>query len=130
MNDSTSTLQPDVMQANGGAPNGTPAFEFRNLHRFFGRLKAVNNVSFKAWPGQVVGFIGPNGAGKTTTLKMLSGILHPTGGSARVLGHIPWQRKREFLRQIAMVRGSRPIGGPGKWRPGNTPGNAGASRAS
>ena len=77
-------------------------------------IPAVNGVSFSLEPGEVVGFIGPNGAGKTTTLKILSGILHPTSGNVRVLGHIPWERKREFLRQIAMVRGSRPIGGPGE----------------
>lgn len=60
----------------------------------------------------MVGFIGPNGAGKTTTLKILSGILHPTTGEATVLGFVPWKRERQFLRQIAMVRGSRPLGGP------------------
>jgi ABC-2 type transport system ATP-binding protein len=82
--------------------------------REYREIPAVNGVSFSLEPGEVVGFIGPNGAGKTTTLKILSGILHPTGGKVRVLGHIPWERKREFLRQIAMVRGSRPIGGPGE----------------
>src|SRR5882672_5385750 len=61
-----------------------PAFEFRNLHRFFGKLKAVNNVSFKAYPGQVVGFIGPNGAGKTTAMRILSTLDLPTAGDAFV----------------------------------------------
>jgi len=61
-----------------------PAFEFRNLHRFFGKLKAVNNVSFKAWPGQVVGFIGPNGAGKTTSMRILATLDLPTAGDAFV----------------------------------------------
>jgi ABC-2 type transport system ATP-binding protein len=84
------------------------------FNREYREIPAVNGVSFSLEPGEVVGFIGPNGAGKTTTLKILSGILHPTGGDVRVLGHIPWERKREFLRQIAMVRGSRPIGGPGE----------------
>jgi ABC-2 type transport system ATP-binding protein len=77
-------------------------------------IPAVDGISFSLEPGEVVGFIGPNGAGKTTTLKILSGILHPTGGEVRVLGFIPWERKRAFLRQIAMVRGSRPIGGTGE----------------
>ncbi len=63
-----------------------PAFEFRNLHRFFGKLKAVNNVSFKAWPGQVVGFIGPNGAGKTTSMRILATLDLPTAGDAFVEG--------------------------------------------
>jgi ABC-2 type transport system ATP-binding protein len=64
-----------------------PAFEFRNLHRFFGKLKAVNNVSFKAYPGQVVGFIGPNGAGKTTAMRILSTLDLPTAGDAFVEGY-------------------------------------------
>ena len=82
---------------------------FRREYREIG---AVQGVTFDLGAGEVVGFIGPNGAGKTTTLKILSGILHPTSGEVRVLGYMPWTREREFLRQIAMVRGSRPIGGP------------------
>ncbi len=77
-------------------------------------IPAVRGISFNLEPGEVVGFIGPNGAGKTTTLKMLSGVLHPTGGAARVLGFVPWKRERHFLRQIALIRGSQPIGGPGE----------------
>ncbi len=84
------------------------------FHREYREIRAVKGISFELHPGEVVGFIGPNGAGKTTTLKMLSGILHSTGGEARVLGSIPWRRDRDFLRQIAMVRGSRPISGPGE----------------
>ena len=67
-------------------PDVRPAFEFRNLHRFFGKLKAVNNVSFKAYPGQVVGFIGPNGAGKTTSMRILATLDLPTAGDAFVEG--------------------------------------------
>lgn len=77
-------------------------------------VRAVRGISFTLGPGEVVGFIGPNGAGKTTTLKSLSGILHPTGGGARVLGFVPWRRERNFLWRIAMIRGSQPIGGPGE----------------
>jgi len=82
------------------------------FRRKYQQIDAVKGVSFDLEPGEVVGFIGPNGAGKTTTLKILSGILHPTGGEVRVLSYEPWLRKREFLRQIAMVRGSRPMSGP------------------
>src|SRR5690242_16406836 len=75
-------------QAQRGPGNDAPAaFEFRNLHRFFGKLKAVNNVSFKAHPGQVVGFIGPNGAGKTTSMRILATLDLPTAGDAFVEQH-------------------------------------------
>jgi ABC-2 type transport system ATP-binding protein len=70
-------------------------------------VKAVDGISVNIAEGEVVGFLGPNGAGKTTTLKMLSGLLHPTGGEANVLGHIPWKREREYLRQITMIMGQR-----------------------
>jgi ABC-2 type transport system ATP-binding protein len=74
----------DAALPEASAPEPRPAFEFRNLHRFFGKLKAVNNVSFKAYPGQVVGFIGPNGAGKTTAMRILSTLDLPTAGDAFV----------------------------------------------
>lgn len=70
-------------------------------------ITAVNDISFTLQPGEIVGFLGPNGAGKTTTLKMLSGLLHPTAGAVQVLDATPWQRKREFLRQITLVMGNR-----------------------
>ena len=68
---------------------------------------AVDGISFDIAPGEVVGFLGPNGAGKTTTLKMLSGLLHPTGGEAMVNGHVPWRREDDFLRGIALLMGNR-----------------------
>jgi ABC-2 type transport system ATP-binding protein len=70
-------------------------------------VRAVDAISFEIGPGEVVGFLGPNGAGKTTTLKMLSGLLYPTGGEARVLGHVPSKRERDFLRRITLVMGNR-----------------------
>lgn len=82
--------------------------------RTYRTVEAVRGISFEVGPGTIVGFLGPNGAGKTTTLKLLSGVLHPTGGAASVLGYTPAQRSYAFLRQIAMVRGSRPLGGPGE----------------
>jgi ABC-2 type transport system ATP-binding protein len=68
---------------------------------------AVGDVSFVIDEGELVGFIGPNGAGKTTTLKMLSGLLYPTGGEVRVLGFDPWKREYDFLRQISLVMGQK-----------------------
>jgi ABC-2 type transport system ATP-binding protein len=76
----------------------------RRKHR---EVRAVDEISFEIAPGEVVGFLGPNGAGKTTTLKMLSGLLYPTGGEARVLGHVPSKRERDFLRRITLVMGNR-----------------------
>ncbi|WP_344173357.1 ABC transporter ATP-binding protein [Kribbella lupini] len=82
------------------------------FNRQFKEVSAVQNISFELSPGEVVGFIGPNGAGKTTTMKILSGLLHATSGQVRVLGHSPWQRRTDFLRRIAFIRGSQPVGGP------------------
>ena len=70
-------------------------------------VRAVQSIAFEVQPGEVVGFLGPNGAGKTTTLKMLSGLLYPTGGEAQVLGYVPHRREKAFLRQITLVTGQR-----------------------
>lgn len=84
------------------------------VRRNYRAIHAVQDLSFELEAGEVIGFIGPNGAGKTTTLKILSRILYPNGGAVQVLGYLPWRREPAFLRLIAMVRGSRPIGGPGE----------------
>lgn len=70
-------------------------------------VTAVDRVSLTIGAGEVVGFLGPNGAGKTTTLKMLSGLLHPSHGTARVLGREPWRRERDYLQRITLVMGNR-----------------------
>jgi len=77
------------------------------FNREFTNVEAVSEISFSLEPGEIVGFLGPNGAGKTTTIKMLTGLLHPTGGEARVLGFQPWHRDRELLRRISLVMGQR-----------------------
>lgn len=77
------------------------------VHRTLREVRAVAGVSFSIAPGEIVGFLGPNGAGKTTTLKMLAGLLYPTGGTATVLGHTPHRRERAYLRRMALVMGNR-----------------------
>lgn len=57
------------------------------LHKTFGRLVAVDGISFSVAPGEVLGFLGPNGAGKSTTMKMIAGFLAPSSGRATVCGH-------------------------------------------
>src|ERR1022692_4633028 len=84
----------------GGAVKGL-------FRRQYDQTVAVKDVSFAIQSGELVGFLGPNGAGKTTTLKMLSGLLHPTAGSARVLGYVPWQREDGYRRQFALLLGQK-----------------------
>ncbi len=80
----------------------------RGLYRReYREVRAVDRISFTIEPGEMVAFLGPNGAGKTTTLKMLSGLIYPTSGEARVLGFTPWQRADAFRRQFALVMGQK-----------------------
>ena len=74
----------------------------------YGSVTAVNNLSFEMEDGELLGFIGPNGAGKSTTIKMLTGILHPSGGEASVLGFTPWKDRQKLAFQIGTVFGQRP----------------------
>jgi ABC-2 type transport system ATP-binding protein len=83
---------------------GTLSHFFRRTYR---EIKAVQNVSFKIEPGEVVGFLGANGAGKTTTLKMLTGLIHPSQGEVIVSGHVPFRRQSAFLRQISLIMGQK-----------------------
>src|SRR5271155_1677165 len=77
------------------------------FHREYREVRAVEQITFTIEPGEMVAFLGPNGAGKTTTLKMLSGLIYPTSGSARGLGFVPWQRADAFRRRFALVVGQK-----------------------
>lgn len=80
----------------------------RGLYRReYKEVRAVDHVSFSIEPGEMVAFLGPNGAGKTTTLKMLSGLIYPASGSARVLGYTPWDRDDAFRRRFSLVMGQK-----------------------
>src|ERR1043165_6427765 len=77
------------------------------FHREYEQIAAAKDVTFSVAEGELVGFLGANGAGKTTTLKMLAGLLYPTGGTARVLGHVPWKREDGYRRQFALLLGQK-----------------------
>ncbi|MFN6469944.1 MAG: ATP-binding cassette domain-containing protein [Nostoc sp. SerVER01] len=70
-------------------------------------IVAVDGISLSVLDGQAIAFIGPNGAGKSTTIKMLTGILQPSSGTARLLGLNPWRNRRELAYQIGVVFGQR-----------------------
>jgi ABC-2 type transport system ATP-binding protein len=77
------------------------------FRREYKEVRAADAVTFTVEPGEIVGFLGPNGAGKTTTLKMLSGILYPTSGTATVLGFVPWERHDAFRRRFSLIMGQK-----------------------
>ena len=74
----------------------------------YSSIEAVRRLSFQMEAGELLGFIGPNGAGKSTTIKILTGILHPTAGEAKVLGFVPWKERQKLAYHIGTVFGQRP----------------------
>ena len=81
---------------------------FRGLfRRKYRMVEAVRGIDLSVNQGEFVAFLGPNGAGKTTTLKLLSGVISPSAGTARVLGHIPWRRENAYRRRFALVMGQK-----------------------
>jgi ABC-2 type transport system ATP-binding protein len=77
---------------------------FRRRYR---TVEAVRAIDLTVEQGEFVAFLGPNGAGKTTTLKLLSGVITPSGGTARVMGFVPWQRENAYRRRFALVMGQK-----------------------
>ena len=92
-----------VAKRGAGASAAFKSF-FRREHTY---IEALKDVSFSIERGEIVGYIGPNGAGKSTTVKILSGILHPTSGSCRVMGRVPWENRIEHVKNIGVVFGQR-----------------------
>ena len=80
----------------------------RNLfERSYRLVRAVDGVTFSIRPGELVGYLGPNGAGKSTTIKMLTGLLVPTGGEMVVDGFVPWRERKRYVARIGAVFGQR-----------------------
>jgi len=77
------------------------------VHREYREVAAVREIDLKVEAGEFVAFLGPNGAGKTTTLKLLSGVINPSSGTARVMGHVPWERNNAYRRRFALVMGQK-----------------------
>jgi len=77
------------------------------FHRQYKTVDAVRGIDLKVEQGEFVAFLGPNGAGKTTTLKLLSGVIHPTAGTATVMGYVPWKREHAYRRRFALVMGQK-----------------------
>jgi len=77
------------------------------FRREYRDVNAVRGIDLDVQRGEFVAFLGPNGAGKTTTLKLLSGVITPTSGHARVLGYVPWERENEYRRRFALVMGQK-----------------------
>jgi ABC-2 type transport system ATP-binding protein len=80
-----------------------------NLTKVYGSQKAVNNISFKAEPGSIVGFLGPNGAGKTTTMKILTTYIPQTSGVAQVCGYDVLENPMEVARNVGYLPENNPL---------------------
>jgi ABC-2 type transport system ATP-binding protein len=77
------------------------------FRREYRDVQAVRGINLQVAQGELIAFLGPNGAGKTTTLKLLSGVITPSAGTARVMGHIPWRRENAYRRRFALVMGQK-----------------------
>ena len=87
----------------------TPSIRVKDLTRQYGALTAIHKVNFLVNPGEVVGFLGPNGAGKSTTMRILSGIMSATSGSAWVDGICVAQNPHEVKRKIGYMPENNPL---------------------
>lgn len=93
----------DLKQRRSGAFSGLRSFLAPVRHT----VKAVDGVSFSIQPGELVGYLGPNGAGKSTTIKILTGLLVPSGGEVVSAGFVPWKERSAYVARIGAVFGQR-----------------------
>ena len=98
-----------VVSEPGGTPGTSWAIEAAGLSKRYGDRWAVEDITFAIRPGEVVGFLGPNGAGKTTTMRMLTGFLPPTEGSARIAGHDIFDASLAARRSVGYLPESPPL---------------------
>jgi len=91
------------------APNREPMIEVEGLTKFYGAFPAIEELSFNARPGEIVGFLGPNGAGKTTTMRILAGYMPPTSGTARVAGFDVVDQSLDVRRRVGYLPETVPL---------------------
>lgn len=99
------------MAATEPPPDAPPMIEAEGLCKFYGRFAAVSDVSFRIRRGEVVAFLGPNGAGKSTTMKLLTGYLAPSRGTARVAGHDMFQDRLAGAARLGYLPENGPLYG-------------------
>lgn len=92
-----------VARRDAGFSNAVKAL----FHKEYDLVRALDGISFTISDGEMVGYIGPNGAGKSSTIKVLSGILTPDSGECRINGRVPWQERRQHVKEIGVVFGQR-----------------------
>lgn len=83
----------------------TPLLHLQHLQKNFGHFRALKDVTFDVYPGEVFGFIGPNGAGKSTTIRILLGLIRASGGTATLFGRPVWQDSVQIHQRLAYVPG-------------------------
>ena len=83
--------------------------EINNLTKDYGRIKAVDNVTFEVKKGEILGFLGPNGAGKTTTMNILTGYIPPTSGSVSICGFDVTEEAQEVKKRIGYLPEHPPL---------------------
>lgn len=90
-------------------PNGQPMIEAIGLSKYYGDFTAIEDVNFQVHQGEVVAFLGPNGAGKSTTMKLLTGYLAPSAGTARIAGHDMATDRLEGSRRLGYLPENGPL---------------------